>query len=838
MKGLSPLLRNTIGILIVFAVSAVALLFLFNRLTKKSLYEEAGNVSLKGLKEKVTVTSDSYGVPYISAGNDADLYFTLGYLHARDRLWQMDLARRVGQGRISEIFGKDVIEIDKLFRTIGISRQAEKLYQTVSPKSKEILGNYTKGVNEFIRINNKSLPLEFDVLNYKPEPWTPENSLAIVRLMGWELNLSWYTDFMFGEIVSKFGIEKAKDFFPGYPEDAPFIVKQEKSATDKKKEIPDMSDGEKYLKTALLGKDFYNKMNMYRDYFGISGTHVGSNSWVVNGKKTESRKPILASDPHLVLQAPSRWYEAQLFNTSDKSRVSGFSIPGAPGIAIGQNGAISWGITNLMNDDSDFYVLRLDSADNKKYIYGENSFPLDSVIEYIKVKDIKDEVPCIVYFTKTGPVISNLERTGFMSDNKFRTGKSEILTFRWTGYENSDEIKCFWDIYHSNNWNDFKASLKNFGLPASNFTYADTAGNIGYHAAGLVPIRKNFNGDVSAATPSNGDIEWTGFVSADELPQSYNPESGYIVTANNKPEKDYKYYISNLYEPPYRAARIEEVIKNKTNITPNEFKLLQNDVVSLQAKEFCRYIFDAYKDSIKITPEEVKYLTLLKKWDYDMGRLNTAASVYSQFEIELYENLYKLKLGDKLFKEYIFINNIPVRNTSKILKESDSWLLGNSPDSVKGKGRDELIRKSFRDAIESLTKRFGTGDQTKWIWGDIHKVLIRHPLGSIPAFSTILNIGPFDIGGCGTTVANAEYTFAKALDKTEFECYLGASMRFIANMADTKSYYSILPPGQSGQPQHQHYGDQARLWLHGEYKNVIAVNPGNENVQVLILIPD
>jgi penicillin amidase len=835
-KG-SKILYNAIGIVLLLIITGITLYYQFNKLTRKSFYEESGKKNVAGLTKNVEVVSDEYGVPHITAQSEEDLFFSLGYMHAQDRLWQMDLSRRVAEGRLSEVLGKDVLEYDKLFRTIGIGKYAYTLYKNVSPKTKALLENYSKGVNAFIKENNKKLPLEFDVLNYKPEEWKPEHSLMVIRMMGWELNISWMTEFMFGELVSKFGLERAKDFFPNYPEDAPYIVKQEKTNT---KDTKQNKTEENLKKISELGKEFYDGISSYKNRFGLIGTHIGSNSWAVNGKKTEGGKPILANDPHLVLQAPSRWYEVVLKNSADNTLVCGFSIPGAPGVAIGSNGIISWGITNLMNDDSDFLVLRIDSTNRDHYIYRNVSYDIDSTEEYIRIKDVKDEVPYTVFSTKVGPVVSNLDITGFGKAGNFKVGEKYLLTFKWTGFETSDEIKSLYDVYHSKNWNDFRASLNSFGLPASNFTYADVNGNIGYQAAGKIPIRKGENG-INASIPNNDDIEWTGFVNFDELPTVYNPPDNFIATANNKPLKDYKHYISNLYEPPYRAERIEEVLKSKPNITSQEFKLLQNDVVSLQAKEFFKYVLEAYKDTTKIKSDEFKILTAIKKWDYNMNRLSGLGSLFAEFEIQLYVELYKYKLGDKLFFDYIYVNNVPIRNTAKLLKENNSWIIGESKDTVKNESRNLLIRKVFHNAIEKCKQRFNSPDFEKWEWGDIHQVVIRHPLGEVPSLSKILNIGPFEVSGLGTTVANTEYSFRKSIETQEFECFIGASTRFIFDFNEPKYYFSILPSGQSGQPQHVNYSNQTKLWMNGEYKKVYLsseeLKSAGKNVKILNLYP-
>ena len=822
----NPIIKNSTGTLLIVITIVITLVILFNQLSNKSFYSESGSFKVPGIYENVNIYRDDYGVAHIEAANENDMYFALGYTHSQDRLWQMDLYRRVAEGKLSEIFGKDALEFDKLFKTIGINKIAYQFYNNLSPKSKDILKSYSDGVNYFINSHIKKLPLEFDVLNYKPELWKPEHSIMLVRMMGWELNLAWYTDYMFGEIVKRYGVDRAKDFFPNYPEDAPFIIPADKKSGDntkaqdtiKKVSSTDIENG--YKKLSELGGDFFKANLNVRDFLGIKGTHIGSNAWVISGKKSENRKPILANDPHLVLQSPSKWYEVELVNKSTGNISGGFSVPGVPGIAIGYNNAISWGITNLMNDDADFYFLRYDSSNRSRYIYKNTSYSLDSSVESIKIKDVKDEYFYTVYTTKLGPVISGLEKTGFINNQTFKTGANELLTFRWTGYDFSDEIDCFYKLNSAGNWNDFKNALKGYNLPASNFVYADTNGNIGYHAAGKIPVRKNLTHDNLAMYPSNGDIEWTSYLDFDELPQAFNPKEEYIVTANNKPQKDYKHYISNLYEPPYRAERIEQILKLRNNFNANEFKLIQNDVNSLQAKEFCYYIFEAYKDTINISQDEKTFLNLLKKWDYEMKLYSPEATFFSEYEIVLYKNIYKDKLGNDLFNNYIFLKNIPVRNTARLMKEPNSWMFDIKGNIGKPENRNDVIRISFKEAISNLKNKYGNLDFSKWYWGEIHKVLIKHPLGTVAALSPVLNIGPYEIGGNGTTVANSEYSFSASLENTEFQSYLGPSMRFIIDMSNVSSYQSILPTGQSGQPHHKHYKDQTRLWLNGEYKTV------------------
>lgn len=842
-QKVNSILKNILGLTALIIIVLITVGLLFNSLTKKSFYDESGIIKTKGISNRVNIYKSELGVTQIFADNESDMYFTLGYMHAQDRLWQMDLSRRVAEGRLSEILGKDALDYDVLFRTVGINRSCNKQFEKLSLKSKSILSAYSSGINFFIEQNSKNLPLEFDILNYKPELWKPEHSLMVIRLMGWELNLSWYTDVMFGEIVKKFGFEKAKDFFPDYPDDAPFVIKGESgklindSSVSNKKNLFNESlqnqINKNYSDIYESGKNFFDLSKSFRNYFGADGTHVGSNAWVISGSRTESGKPVIANDPHLTLMVPSKWYEVSIYDNQKKYSVCGFSIPGAPGIAIGHNNSISWGLTNLMCDDSDFFILKKDSLDKSKYVYKNETLPLDSSVENIKIKNSNDDYVFTAYSTKLGPVVSNLSKTGFANNQRFLfDSPDELLTFRWTGFEFSDELETFYNINNAANLKDFENGLKTFGTPALNFVAADTSGNIAYHAAGLIPVRSNFSDESLAGFPSNGETDWSGFVPFNELPAITNPKEGFIVSANNKPLKNYKYYISNLYEPHYRAERIEELIKSNPTVTDDEVKIIQKDVYGIQAKDFCIHLFEAFGDSANLTGDFKTYLDLMKQWDFEFKTNSIPATLFAQFEIELYKNLYKDILGKELFENYLYLKTIPVRNTAKLLNANSSVFFENKFS------KEQILRKSFYDAVSALISKYGP-DLNNWQWGNVHKVYLKHPLGVIPSLSSMLNIGPYKISGSGTTVSNFEYSFFKALEGNEFESNLGPSMRMINDLSMIQRYQSIIPTGESGQPLHRNYEDQARLWVNGDYKTVSTnfEDLKKENLKLLALEP-
>lgn len=857
--------KNLFGIVIVVLVFLITAFILFRNLSTKSLYKEEGSLKVVGLYDSVFVYRDAFGVPHIEAENQNDLYFILGYLHAQDRLWEMDFMRRVSQGRLSEIFGMESLEYDKLFRTIGIYRTAKRHYNNLPSETKQILESYSNGVNYFISKHKKSLPLEFDALDYKPDKWEPADCFAIVRLMAWNLNISWYTDYCFGRIVEKFGLEKAKDFIPDVPTFAPNVIKsseereREKQQEKERKQRDTITSSEN--KNAeiydLFKNEFIASYFNFLNKFGTGEILSGSNAWVISGAKSETGKPLIANDPHLPLQIPSTWYEVEMIDKSSSFRVAGFSIPGIPGVLIGMNNSISWGITNLMNDETDLFLL---SNNN-------NSAVTDSISENISVKGKKEEIEFTVYFTKEGPIVSNLDKTNFLNSQKFNTDYNNVIALKWAGYDFSDEITALYNVNRANNWNKFKSALKSYGVPALNFVYADTSGNIGYCVAGKIPIRKSSeekNETVStlALAVNKNEFEWKGYLNFEDLPSVFNPQENFIVSANNKPQSGLKYYITNLYEPHYRAARIEELLKSRNNFSSSDFQLIQLDVNSLQAKEFCNYLFKAVTSltldtsrkakhpTVYLSEEEKDYLQILKNWNYEFKLISPAATLFSQFEIELYKNLYREKLGEDLFFEYITIASIPVRNTSKLLRENFLNISMTKYEESSGKGiirkndeynyenlRDALI-KSFKDAVAQLKTRFKTSEANKWVWGEVHKVKFRHPLGVVPALSPILEAGPYESDGCGSTICNIQYSLSNAVKEVNYTSYLGPSLRFVADLSNTNSYHSILPPGQNGQNISVNYRDQVRLWLNGEFKQVLSANTARvTSTKIMIFYP-
>jgi penicillin amidase len=797
---MKPWLKITIGItatlLIIFLIGGYVMYRMLN--TSLPVYE--GEFKATGLKENVEVYFDSLAVPYIFANNDVDAAFALGFLHAQERMFSMDLIRRAGEGRLSEIFGKETIPFDKMFKTVGIYRTAKMIEEKMNPEVLNLLKAYSEGVNFYISEKKNKYSFEFDVLDYQPYEWQPVHSLIIIRMMAWELNLSWWTDLSFTELVQKLGEEKVKEILPGYPENAPTIIPEE---------IKDFAQ----LQRSLIEID-----KAFRSFMGTKGTHIGSNSWVVNSEKSESGKPIIANDPHLAFSAPGKWYAAVI--KSPGWNVAGVTLPGVPGVVIGKNDYISWSLTNIMSDDTDFYYEQLDSSHTKYLLDGEWK-DLEIIEDTIVVKD-GENFPIEILLTHRGPIISDVHPSSFI----YNEDKKDYppISIRWLGNELSDEMDAFIGINKAKNWKEFKASVQKFDVPGQNFVYADNRGNIGYIFGGALPIRE-VNSTSFVFDGSSSKNDWKGFVNRNDLPSLFNPKENFIASANNKTVKDFKYHISNLWEPPSRIERITELLNSKQKQGVEDFMQYQSDITSPYAMQLTPYILNAF-ERIKITDKNLKQsLELLSEWNFEMNKFSQTPTIFLTFYEKLMHNIYYDEMGSDLFNQYVFLANVPYRNILELLEKNNSiWF-----DDVSTKNResrDEIIRKSLSDALTYLETNISS-DLKEWQWGPLHKVTFKHPFsGNLGLLDELIDIGPYEISGDGTTIFNTEYSFSESIEEyprfrhKQFENHLGPSMRFIYDFANPDEFYLILTTGQSGNVMSDHYSDMTRMWLEGKYMKI------------------
>lgn len=784
----------SISFIIIFIVAGA---ILYNMLSS-SLPAYQGIITSSKIISDIEIYRDSFAVPYIFAENDNDAAFALGYVHAQERLFTMDFIRRAGEGRLSEILGDEAVPFDNMFRTVGIKRNILRNYSRIDPSVISLLQSYSDGVNAYIEERKGNYSIEFDVLGYQPEKWKPLHSLIIIKMMAWELNMSWWTDLTFSELIQKLGEKKALEILPDYPENAPTII----------------ADNFKYL--SAINSSLVETDKAFRNFIGWTGTHIGSNNWVVNANKSTSGKPIIANDPHLAFSAPGKWFAATV-NSKEGWKTSGVTLPGVPGIVIGKGENISWVLTNVMNDDADFYIEKLDSSDSKYFVDGQWR-DLRIIKDTIKVKNGKDRV-IEIKETHRGPIISDIHTFNFI----YNTAESEFppISMKWLGNEFSDEMLGFYKINKAKNWNQFREGVKYFGIPGQNFVYADTTGNIGYIMGARIPLRKK-NNPTLVFDGTNTENDWQGYVPVEEIPVVLNPKENFIASANNKILKDFKYHISNLWEPSSRIDRIYELLNSKEKHSAEDFKKYQMDITSPYAKLITSHIVKAF-EGIKINDNNLKTaIELLSEWDFNLNKQSQTPSIYVVTLKYLLHNIYYDELGDDLFNRFVFLANVPFRSLLQVLDKPES-LIFDDISTAKTESKNEIIRKSLADALTFLEENLGK-DLTNWQWGRLHTVTFKHAFsGNFSLLDKYINIGPYEIGGDGTTINNTEYPFSESIDKypmfshSEFENILGPSMRYIYDFAKPDQYYLILTTGQSGNVMSDNYHDQTPYWLQGKY---------------------
>ncbi|PKL90286.1 MAG: penicillin acylase family protein [Ignavibacteriae bacterium HGW-Ignavibacteriae-2] len=778
-------IKISIGLGLVLLIILAGFFVISYKVMLEPIPNYSGQVKVEGIEKDVKIYRDKYGVPFIETESEEDAAFALGFVHAQERMFQMDLIRRAAEGRLAEVMGRKVLPFDLMFRTVGLKSNIVKNYEKLNPKTRIMLTAYSNGVNAYLK-SNDTYSFEFDLLGYSPEEWKPIHSLLVAKLMAWELNISWWTDIAFSHLIQKFGPEKVSEILPGFDENAPTIIPKGFNVAE------------------IIDMDFIKTDRKFREFIGMGGTHIGSNNWVVNSRKSESGKVIIANDPHLAFSVPGKWYLA-VIKAADWN-AEGFTIPGVPAIVIGKNKNISWALTNVMTDDADFYLEKFDSS-KTKYFFNNEWKTLSIVKDTIKVKDSSDVV-LQIQSTHRGPIVSGIHPYNVLFPNN-EQNKANI-SMRWTASELSDEYFAMYKINKSRNWSEFAEAVRNFTVPGQNFVYGDKDDNIGYICAARLPIRNSSSPTLiyDGTTEAN---DWKGFVPYEDMPKLFNPSQNFIASANNKTVAHFPYHISNIWEPASRITRINEVLTGKNLLSVSDYKKLQNDFYSHYAKMVVPRIFTAFEKT-NIGDANLKTaLQLLSQWDNVMNKDSQAPSIYLTFYDKLLRNLFVDEMGENLFLEYVFIANVPYRIIEEIFAGKNiSWI-----DDIRTKKietLDEIIRKSFVEALELLEITYGKKIEN-WQWLNLHTVTFKHPFSGASIFiDKLINIGPFDISGDGTTVFNTEYSFT-----SPYEVKLGPSMRYIYDFSDPNKFYYVMPTGQSGHIMSDHYDDMTKMWLNGKY---------------------
>ncbi len=796
-----------IGLTAAFVAILIVALVIAYSLVTESFPQTSGSCTVAGLSADVRIARDAYGVPHIFAERESDAYFAVGYVHAQDRLWQMEMTRRAGMGTLAEVLGEPALKIDKMFRTLGLTAMASRLAANLDAPTRAALESYARGVNAYIASHRGAYPVEFDMLGIEPQPWTVEQSLLLSRLMAWELNYSRWVDLLQAELVHRFGPEKAREVFPHWPAGAPPIIDAKGKSLPPEKAFGELIQAD---------RDF-------RSLFGPAPAGTGSNAWVVSGSKSSTGKPILANDPHLILMTPGRWYELHV--SAPGLDVSGTTLPGIPFVVIGRNDRIAWGVTNAMLDDDDFYIEQVDSVEHPtRYLFNGTWRPIEERVDTIIVKG---SLPVLltVYRTHRGPIINRMEPMAAFATSP--------VSMRWVGHELTDEAGAFYGIDHAGSWDEFRTALRRFGAPAQNFVYADVDGNIGYVTGGKIPLRPERGATLPYPGTTDAD-DWKGFVPFDQNPHLLNPASGFIATANSQITNEaYPYHLSNHYEPPWRAMRLNEVLSAQPMFSVEDMQRLQNDLFSVQARELVPIFVHAFDSAGTRTPAIDAVLTYWRNWNFEMTTEDVSTTIFQSTVDHLIDDTFRDEMGDRLMALYDTLAATPLTViTDMVRKGTSEWFDDIRTPAVET--RDDIIRRSVSDAIAELTQRCGP-DMKEWRWGRLHQVKFSHVFGAQPLLDKIFSPGPYPVGGAQSTVNVEQYFLSEP-----YASVVGPSTRQIFDLSDRDNTRSVTPPGQSGQVFSAHYSDQIPLWLHGMYRSVPMSRPAIEAscTDVLLLHPD
>jgi penicillin amidase len=747
-----------------------------------SLPQLEGAIQVAGLAAPVEVLRDARGVPHLRASSLGDLFFAQGYVTAQDRLWQMDLSRRLAEGELAEVFGERALLLDLENRTLGFRQVSQRALAELSPAEHAPLTAYANGVNAFIASHMDRLPIEFVLLHYQPRPWTEVDSLGVALNMAKSLSTTWRTDLMRERFRAKLGPDLFADLLPDRsPLDEPVAeVARGRKAPSRATLSPwERADPFAMLTVSDLVAD--PTLAALLSEGDMSDIGLGSNNWVVSGAHTQSGKPLLANDPHLDHSVPSVWYMIHL--KAPGLNVSGVSLPGLPLVIIGHNEKIAWGMTNTGPDVQDLYAESFDSAAPNRYLHNGTWVDAEVRDEVIKVRGKRD-YRLTVRKTRHGPIISHVG--------------NRDLALRWTALEPhalSALLNAVTQIGLAQNWAQFTTALREYTGPMQNFVYADVDGNIGYYAAGWVPMRKQGTGAVPAPGRTD-DYDWSGYIPFEDLPHSFNPASGMIATANGRVVPDgYPYFITSNWDPPFRTARIFQLLRAGKALSVDDMLRIQTDIVTLEDKWLADQLLQASLQKQPQGPDARYALSLLRHWDGEAKMDSGATLVCEVTRRALLERILKPKLGDDVSSYHwgmntVFLENVLANNWTRWLPPRDSSF-------------EETLIRSLEEGVKQIPSRVGSRSHDAWKWGNAIPLTFYHPLGQgFPLLGRLLDVGPFPQAGTSTTV--------KATTSRH-----GPSMRMVIDFSNLDHSVQNITLGESGQVLSPYYRDQFDAWYNG-----------------------
>ncbi|HMP39855.1 MAG TPA: penicillin acylase family protein [Roseiflexaceae bacterium] len=757
---------------------------------RRPIPRTSGTLPLPDLSAAVQVIRDRWGVPHIYADSATDLFMAQGYVHAQDRLWQMEFQRRVAAGQLAELFGNIALDSDRFVRILGFNRIAQREAELLSPEAYSWVTAYITGINTFIEQHRGNLPIEFTLLRLRPRPWEVTDAILWSKMMALQLSGNWREELLRARMVAAVGPERVADIEPFAPHNHPLIV----------------PPGAVY--TSDLGTAALELADNARRFISDNAGQ-GSNSWVTTGSRNASGMPLLANDPHLAISMPSLWYENHL--SGGEFHVTGASIPGMPGVILGHNEHIAWGMTNGMNDVQDLYIERFDPDDpaRLRYEYQGQWEQAELIREEISVRGQREVVIEDVRITRHGPIINPL----IPSSSGNGIAHDPPLALCWTALTPGRMFDATFSLNRAHNWETFRAALADWSAPTQNVSYADVDGHIGYTLAGWLPIRAA--GDGRLPVPGwSAAYEWLGMIPANDLPHALDPHNEQIVTANNQiVADDFPYSLPGEYLNGYRAERIQHLLDHTAPHDIDSFARLQADQLSLPGLQLAALA--GRLPASTLLAQQAR--DMLAAWDGELTAESAAGLIATRLRRHLQITAHadlaeplRLVTGLGVFAGlpgYDLLNRTFPHLLNHLATRHDAWLPGNGQSTW-----DDLLARAWAATLTELQAEFGE-DPATWQYGRSHMLQIRHALGSLPGLASLLNRGPFPYGGDSDTVnvGNFPHEYAGP------PYYVASSYRQICDLSDWDRSRSIHATGQSGHPGSRHYADFIPHWLNAQY---------------------
>jgi penicillin amidase len=821
-------------ILLIVVVAAVGGLVLFNDVRYGPHPVSAGDLSLLGLEVSAEVLRDTWGVPHIYASTPHDLFFAQGYVQAQDRWWQMEFFRHVSGGRLGELVGNGQLGVDLYFRTLGFRQAAERDLELMDADTVANLQAFADGINAYLNSRTQDdLALEYTLLGLTGvtitvEPWSPVDTVMWGKFMADNLSGNADLEVVFSALYDQLDEDMVNSFAPPWPfgEKPTILAVSDLALEPVAAALPADTAGVRGLRTALTGgvtSEQFAAVGIDR------GPDIGSNNWVAHGSITESGLPLLANDMHLRLDIPSIWYEVGLHcqpvSADCPFDVRGFAFSPSPAVIAGHNARIAWGFTNVGPDSQDLYQIRINPDNDLQYEWNGEWRDITVREEVMRFGDDTPSITIQVRETHLGPIINDNQR----ADDGTLLGfnNEDPLALRWTALEPGTLFSAVLRLNLATDFDSFREALRGWNVPAQNAVYADVDGNIGYQTPGSIPVRAAGHSGLMPIPGWTDEYEWKGYIPFDDLPYAFNPERGYIQSANQAVAPleyydwlrdtlgddygaDSNYYISQQWDYGYRGQRIDQLLQELAPHSAATFQAIHADNKNLSAAELLPFLADiTFTDSDTTAARD-----WLLGWDYNTGADSPHALLYAHFWARLLDNLYNDQLGDAFSG-----GQQNAWSTYLLAQEPDNvwWDDINTPDTVET--RDDIFQRSFEEAYTRTVADYGA-DRDAWQWGQAHTItLVNNPLGAsgIDLIESIVNRGPFAVSGSSNVVNNLGWNPAAG----DFTTSAGPSERVIYDLSDWSNSLSVIPTGQSGHPYHQHYDDQIQLWIGVEYKPML-----------------